>query len=172
MVAGTQQAGGTEQGSRRCSSALGGQLTSGSPGRRSATKNCAQQLCRRCRCRWLAQPGARELPLPGSSQQVAPCTAPSVGTPRDCFSLLHISCPIPVPQEVPPPESNAQNFIAFIRQRLQGGVKGVPIMDVSSEPLLVPGSELGLPRISQFRLHNCPQLLEGVASSLKVPTTV
>lgn len=170
MVEGTQQAGGTEQGSRRCSSALGGQLTSGSPRRWSATKNYAQQRCRRCR--WLAQPGARELPLPSSSQRVVRCAAPSVGTPRDYSSLLHISCPVPAPQEVPPPESNAQNFIAFIRLRLQGGVKGVPIIDVSSEPLLVPGSELGLPRISQSRLHNRPQLLEGGASSLRVPTTV
>lgn len=32
-------------------------------------------------------------------------------------------------------------------------------MDVSSELLLVPGSEMGLPRISQSRLRNRPQLL-------------
>lgn len=76
----------------------------------------------------------------------------------------------PAPQKVPPPESNAQNFIALIRLRFQG--EGVPITDVSSELMLAPGSELGLPRISQSKLHNLPQLLEGGASSHKVPTTV
>lgn len=45
-------------------------------------------------------------------------------------------------------------------------------MDMSSELLLVPGSEMGLPRISQSRLRNRPQLLEGGASSLEVPSAV
>lgn len=70
----------------------------------------------------------------------------------------------PAPQEVPLPESMPRALLHSSDSYFR--VKGIPIVDVSSELLLVPDSELGLPRISQSRLHNRPQLLEGGAFSL------
>lgn len=135
-----------------------------------ATKNCAQQRCRR----WLAQSGAREPAPPGISQRVARGAAPSVGTLHDYSSLLPSSCPVPLRPPLPKrcPFQNPMPRALLHSSDSDFRVKGVPIVDVSSELLLVPDSELGLPRISQSRLHNRPQLLEGGASSLKVPSTV
>lgn len=50
-------------------------------------------------------------------------------------------------------------------------MKGVSIMGMPSSEPFVSSSELGLPRISQPQLRNCPKLLKGGASSPTVPST-